>query len=244
MRRLLALLYAICTLSVASPTPASPDSDAAASAKFRGDRIVIFRDDSPAFAAFAQNVLRDPEVAAFMNEHFAVYTVNTGSPEAEALPFLGGARLDPRIVIVAPRLDNLSAHISPSFSKTNFLALLRDVQHSTTMQEFVSASAGRGGFAGPTAENMTAWAREFYPALTEPGVQPDGLLIGFLISSDMKVLKHSVKIAAPGAPVTHELQRMFPQAGVPERTTSGASCFGGITPKEAKYCVCWALVAN
>ncbi|MBA2411335.1 MAG: hypothetical protein H0V63_00715 [Burkholderiaceae bacterium] len=241
MRRALVLLLAFSTLCfAASPTFTAPSTESATDQRFNGDRIVIFRDSSAAFAAFTNNVLNDPEVASFMNQNFAVYTVETGSAEAAALPFFGGSRMEPRTVIVAPRLDNSAVFMGPLSSKTNFLALLRAVNQAKTREDVFTAMEG---LSGPSADNMIAWAREFYPAMVEPGAAPEGLLLGFLISRDMKVLNHSVAIQTR-TPSMQELRRMFPRADIPDRTDNGASCFGGVNPKEAKYCVVWALVAK
>lgn len=254
MRCLPALLFVFSSLCTAADVPPSAgatqrDVNAARLRQFDGDRIVIFRDDSAEFAAFAENVLGDPEVANFMNQNFAVYTVVVGSLEARALPHFGGARVDPRVIAHSPRLDNLSPFFFPSTSKTQVLATLRAMKQARTMAGFwtlISGVAGRTAehSAGPTAEDMTAWAREFYPAMTEPGESPKGLLLGFLISHDMKVLKHSAAISQADTSMLHHLRRMLPQAGIPERSTSGASCFGGINAKEAKYCVTWALAPS
>jgi hypothetical protein len=95
---------------------------------------------------------------------------------------------------------------------------------------------------------MATWAREFYPAITEPGSAPDDLLIGFVISRDMKVLQHSVAIGKGEGSVLAQLRRMLPRAGIPERpTSSGASCFGGFDSTYAKYsryCVTWAVASE
>lgn len=237
MRHFQSMLIALAMLCTAAA--AASDQD------FKGDRIVIFRDDSAVFSAFEKNVLHDPEVAAFMGQHFAVYTVETGSPQADSMQHLGGARLEPRTVIVSPRLDNMASVIQPSLSKPKFLALLRAVNQANTQEDVTGAMVG---FTAPTAENMTAWAREFYPAITEPGSTPEGLMVGLLISRDMKVLQHSVAIGISEGPVLEQLRRMLPRAAIPERpVSSGASCFGGFDSQGAKYgryCVTWAVAPD
>ncbi len=70
-------------------------------------------------------------------------------------------------------------------------------------------------------------------------------MLGFLISEDLKVLQHSVAISEVEGSMLQQLRRMMPRAAIPERPmSSGATCFGGIDPNEAKYCVTWALVAK
>lgn len=146
------------------------------------------------------------------------------------MPLLAG-RHEPKAVIVSPRLDSMAMVISPTIKKAYFLALLRATKEAKNQEDVMLAMSG---FAGPTAENMTGWAREFYPAMTEPGAAPGRLLLGFLISRDMKVVSHSVAVASGGWMLHEELRRIFPRAGLPECTTSGASCFGGINPKEGE----------
>ncbi len=230
---LLTALFASCVVAGASALDSSG---------FKGDRIVIFRDDSDAFAAFERDVLRDSEVTAFMNQNFAVYTVETGSLHAQSMPHLAGGRDAPRTVIVSPRLDNMASVVEPTLNKERFLALLQAVSRAQTREDVV---VGVGAVAGPTAEEMKAWARELYPAITEPGSAPADLLIGFLISRDMKVLQHSVAIGRFEGPVLDHLRRMLPRAALPERpVASGASCFGGYDAqyvKYSRYCVTWAL---
>lgn len=235
MRPFLALFLACSMLC-----SANVDASAAGLATKR-DRIVIFHDDSAAFAAFSDRVLRDREVATFMSQNFEIYPVEVGSPEAAAMPLFGGARWEPRIVVSAPRLDNATLVLQPVISKANFLKILQRVQRATTQEDIVLAI---GGFASPSSENMTAWARDFYPAITEPGSVPAGLLLGFLISEDLKVRQHSAAISQAEGSMLEQLRRMMPLAAIPERpASSGASCFGGMDPK-AKYCVTWALVSK
>ena len=248
MRYLPALLLTFSTLCAAwtpsatsNPQQHAAEADTPVSLPFKGDRIVIFRDNSAAFVELFDNVLRDPEVAEFMQRNFAVYVIETGSPQADALPFLGGARLEPRTVIVAPRLDNFTAFLHPKITKPNLLALLKAVNQAQVIGD---VNAAMGVSPSPSAENMTGWAREFYPAITAPGSAPQGLLVGLLISRDMKVVNHSVAIATPSAASLEELRRMFPRTDLTQVMDHGASCFGGINPNEAKYCVVWALVTK
>jgi hypothetical protein len=60
MRHFLAMFCAVSMLCSA----ADARSNTADGPGFKGDRIVIFRDDSAAFTAFEEKVLRDPEVGA------------------------------------------------------------------------------------------------------------------------------------------------------------------------------------
>ncbi len=165
MRAFLALFLACSMLS-------SPNVDASAAEQgTKRDRIVIFHDDSAAFAAFSDRVLRDGEVASFISRNFEVYRVEVGSPEAAAMPLFGGARWEPRVVVSAPRLDNAALFFQPTVSKVHFLKVLQAVQQAIRYEDIALAI---GGFAGPSAEKMTSWAREFYPAITEPGSAPEG----------------------------------------------------------------------
>lgn len=237
MRILPILFCTFSTLCVANPALAS-GSDAAVLAH-EGDRIVIFQDESQAFAAFATSVLRDPEVASFMSQNFAVLVVVTGSVEARAFPYFGGGRLDPRTVVHSPRLDNMTSFLSPTLSKASFLTVLRAIKQARTMEAAIAATDG-----GPTAEQLVTWAREYYPAMVEAAATPNGLLLGFLVTRDMRVMKHSAAITTNDASMVQQLRRMLPQAGIPEGTTSGATCFGGLAASEAKYCVTWAVATN
>lgn len=217
----------------------------AAAPTVKSDRIVIFYDYSAAFTAFLDRVLRDPEVATFMSRNFEIYSVEAGSPEAEAMPLFGGARSEPRIVVSATRLDNSALFFQPTVSKADFFKVLQAVKKAVTPEDIANAA---GGFSGPTADNLTRWAREFYPSLVEPGSSPAGLRLGFLISKDLQVKQHSAGLSEVEGSMLDQLRRMMPNASVPERpVSSGASCFGGFDSKGDKYgryCVTWAVVSE
>ncbi|SRR5258706_5963977 len=84
----------------------------------------------------------------------------------------------------------------------------------------------------------------YYPAITTATHLPDGVVIGLIVTRDLKVLDHSVAFEIPeGTSNTDEVRRMFPHKRIAERT-GGGSCFGGRWANEPKYCVVYAELEN
>jgi len=89
-------------------------------------------------------------------------------------------------------------------------------------------------------ESVKQLAESYYPAIVRASRLPDGVLIGLIVTSEMRALQHSVAFDWPeGSAHTAELSRMFPGQRIAE-STGGAACFGGGKSGRPKYCVAWA----
>lgn len=90
---------------------------------------------------------------------------------------------------------------------------------------------------------LRKWATTYYPAvIAEPRV-PQGLLLGFLVDSRNKVLKHSVAIQRPPpVAVAAELERMFPERSRAELIQNGSMCVLKPRTTEKWYCIVYAQV--
>jgi hypothetical protein len=83
-------------------------------------------------------------------------------------------------------------------------------------------------------------AEYYYPAITHAVQLPDGIVIGFIVTHDLKVLGHSVAFNFPeGTTTTDEVRSMFPGKRIAEHT-GGGGCFGGRKSKEPRWCVAFA----
>jgi hypothetical protein len=84
-------------------------------------------------------------------------------------------------------------------------------------------------------------AETYYPAITHATHLPEGVVIGFIVTRDLKVLDHSVALNPPaeGTSTADEVRKMFPGKRIAERS-GGGGCFGGGKSKDPKWCVVFA----
>jgi len=96
--------------------------------------------------------------------------------------------------------------------------------------------------AGPPDTTVRGWAEQAYPGLLKSPALPDGLVLGFLVTPEYKVIRHSATMQRMG-PINDDLELMFVPLSFKRGTESGAQCFPALadTPK---FCVYWAVASE
>ena len=105
------------------------------------------------------------------------------------------------------------------------------------------ATSAQDGFTppggGPSESEVQGWVHSSYPALLEASM-PEGLVLGFLVTPEFKLLRHSAAVGRTSGPTNQDLARMFPAVSLEHPPMSGANCYPASNGKRG-YCVYWAV---
>lgn len=90
---------------------------------------------------------------------------------------------------------------------------------------------------------VTGLAKTYYPGIVSDSRTLDGIVLGFLVTPEGRVLRHSaIRQSPPPVAVADELKRMFPERNRADLVRNGFSCILDEKSQKKKYCVAFAEV--